>query len=230
MALPGDNPAKEGLGTRVLSALVLAPVVLATVYAGRPYFEILVALGAIIMAWEWARMCQGAIRGRHIWLLAGLGYIVLPCLALLHLRALPGIGMETVFWLLVVVWAADTGGYAFGRVIGGPKLLPTISPNKTWAGLIGAILMAGTAGMLTALALGKDTVMLLGALSGALGAISQAGDLVESWVKRYFGVKDTGGAIPGHGGLLDRVDGLLAAAIAVALMETAVKSSILLWT
>ena len=83
---------------------------------------------------------------------------------------------------------------------------------------------------MTALALGKDTVISLSALSAAIGAISQVGDLAESWVKRYFGVKDTGATIPGHGGLLDRVDGLLAAAITVALLEVVVKSSILIWT
>lgn len=231
MAPLEDNPGiKGGLGLRVLSSLVLAPVVLAVIYAGAPYFEILVAVAALIMSWEWRRMCHGTDQGRFFWLLAGLVYIVLPCLAFLYLRALPETGMMTVFWLLAVVWSSDIGGYAFGRVFGGPKMAPSISPNKTWAGLIGAVLMAGVAGLLTALALGKDTVILLSALSAAVGAIAQAGDLLESWVKRHFGVKDTGAIIPGHGGLLDRIDGLLAAAVSVALLEAAVKSSILIWT
>ncbi len=235
MAPSEDNPGKgsgqgSDLGLRVLSALVLAPVVLAIVYAGTPYFEILIIVAALVMAWEWRRVCYGANKGRLFWLLAGQVYILLPCLALLHFRALPMIGMQSIFWLLAVVWASDTGGYVFGRAIGGPKLAPVISPNKTWSGLLGAVLLAGAAGLLTALALGKDTVVPLAAWSAAIGAISQAGDLLESWVKRYFGVKDTGTIIPGHGGLLDRVDGLLAAAMAVALLEAAVKSSILLWT
>jgi len=229
MASPEDNPPGQGsdLGLRVLSALVLAPVVLAAVYVGPPYFEILMIVTASVMAWEWRRMCYGANKGQIHWLLAGLVYILLPCLALLHLRALPETGMQSIFWLLAVVWASDTGGYIFGRAIGGPKLAPVISPNKTWSGLLGAVLLAAAAGLLTALALGKDTVAPLAAWSAAIGTISQAGDLLESWVKRYFGVKDTGTIIPGHGGLLDRVDGLLAAAMAVALLEAAVKSSIL---
>jgi len=233
MAPSEDNSPGKGsgqgsdLGLRVLSALVLAPVVLATVYAGTPYFEILIIVAALVMAWEWRRVCYGTNKGRIYWLLAGQVYILLPCLALLHLRALPEIGMQSIFWLLAVVWASDTGGYVFGRAFGGPKLAPAISPNKTWSGLFGAVLLAGVAGLLTALALGKDTIVPLAAWSAAIGAVSQAGDLLESWVKRYFGVKDTGTIIPGHGGLLDRVDGLLAAAMAVALLEAAVKSSIL---
>lgn len=230
MARPEDNPGQGGLGTRVLSSLVLAPVVLAIIYAGTPYFQILVAASALIMALEWRRMCQGAEKGRYLWLLAGLIYILLPCLALLHLRAHPETGMVTIFWLLAVVWSSDIGGYAFGRVFGGPKMAPSISPNKTWSGFFGAVLMAGTAGLIAALVLGKDNVIPLSALSAAMGGVSQAGDLLESWVKRYFRVKDTGALIPGHGGLLDRVDGLLAAAVSVTLLEAAVKSSILTWT
>ena len=113
-------------------------------------------------------------------------------------------------WILLVVWASDIGAYAAGRLIGGPKLAPRISPNKTWAGLIGGVLAAAvTSASFVATLDGADPgpASLLG---GALAIVAQAGDLVESWVKRRFGVKDTGTLIPGHGGLLDRVDALLA--------------------
>ncbi len=212
--------------TRIISALVAAPVVLAAVYFGSPLFEILVTLAALILAFEWNRLCKG----RTAWLMAGLFYIAVPCWALLSLRADPTHGRDTLLWLLAVVWAADTGAYAFGRLIGGVRLAPVISPNKTWAGLVGGISMAGAAGGLTALLLGSAGPFTLAGWSAAIGAVSQGGDLVESWVKRHFGIKDMGAILPGHGGLFDRVDGLLAAAVAVALIEASAKGSILTWT
>ena len=126
--------------------------------------------------------------------------------------------------------AADTGAYAFGRLIGGPKLAPFISPNKTWAGLAGGIGMAAIIGVGSALLLNHKAILMLAGLSALLGAVSQAGDLVESWVKRHFGVKDTGNIIPGHGGLLDRVDGLLVAALGVAIIGVTGLGGILIWT
>ena len=155
-------------------------------------------------------------------------YIAVPCWALLQLRA---DGAATLFWLWAVVWSADTGAFVFGRLIGGAKLAPVISPNKTWAGLLGGIGTAAMAGAATALILGFDGVLALAGWSAAVGAVSQAGDLVESWVKRHFGVKDTGTILPGHGGLFDRVDGLLAAAVTVVVViETVGKGSFLAWT
>lgn len=107
---------------------------------------------------------------------------------------------------------------------------PVISPNKTWSGLLGGLVSAGVVGALTAVILEKDGVMVLAVLSAAIGLISQAGDLAESWVKRHFRVKDTSGIIPGHGGMFDRVDGLLAAAVAVAVIGAVGKGGILTWT
>ncbi len=212
MAPPEAKTGSSGLIVRVISAFVLAPVVLATVYAGSPFFEALVGAAALILAYEWNRLCGG----RMGWLIAGAFYIGLPCWALLLIRADPAHGRETLFWLLAVVWASDTGAYAFGRLIGGPKLAPVISPNKTWAGLAGGISMAAVIGVGSAFILDHTAILALAGWSALTGAVSQAGDLVESWVKRHFGVKDTGNLIPGHGGLLDRVDGLLVAALGVA--------------
>jgi phosphatidate cytidylyltransferase len=226
MASPEDNQKTSGLSVRIVSAAVLAPVVLGTVYAGSYFFVILVAAAGLIMAYEWNRLCDGLIG----WRLVGALYIGIPCWALLSLRADPVAGRDTLFWLLAVVWAADTGAYTFGRLIGGPKLAPVISPNKTWAGLAGGIGMAAIVGVGAALLLDQAAVLTLAGLSALIGAVSQGGDLVESWVKRHFGVKDTGSIIPGHGGLLDRVDGLLTAAVGVAILSAVGKGSILTWT
>jgi len=138
----------------------------------------------------------------------GFVYIVLPAFALI---VLDWIWFEIVFWSFVVTWSTDIFAYAAGRLIGGPKLAPAISPNKTWAGLIGGVIGAGVAGALVAsmLDLGSPYIF----IGGLMGVIAQAGDLYESWVKRRAGVKDSGSIIPGHGGVLDRLDGLLPVAI-----------------
>ena len=215
MAPPEAEKHTSILYIRIISAAVLAPVVLITVYAGTPFFEILIGLAALIMGSEWKKLCEERIG----WLVFGIFYIGLPCLALLSLRSNPVYGQEILFWLLSVVWAADSGAYTFGRMIGGWKLAPIISPNKTWAGLTGGIIVAAIIGGSITLLLELEPSIIMFGFSAFIGALSQAGDLVESWFKRYFKVKDTGSIIPGHGGLLDRVDGLLVAATVVAIID-----------
>jgi phosphatidate cytidylyltransferase len=157
----------------------------------------------------------------------GILWIAVPCLAFLWLRGEEH-GRATVLWLLFVVWATDIGAYAAGRTLGGPKLAPRISPNKTWSGLLGGALSAAVVGLGTAALLGTSA-LLLGPVSAALAVVAQAGDLAESGVKRRFGVKDASSLIPGHGGLFDRVDGLLAAAPAVALISLVGGGSVVGW-
>ncbi len=165
-------------------------------------------------------------RGRTmVWMIAGVVYIGLPSLALVWLR---GQGRETLLWLLFVVWATDVGAYAAGRAIGGPKLLPRVSPKKTWAGLAGGILSAALVGAVTGCEIDVSPWGLAGA-SGGLAIVAQAGDLAESWVKRHFGVKDSSAMIPGHGGVLDRLDGLLATAPVVALICLTFGGGLPLW-
>jgi len=154
-----------------------------------------------------------AAASRRIVLGWGFAYVAIPAFALLLLSwTYSGL----VFWVLAVTWATDIFAYFAGRAIGGPKLAPKISPNKTWAGLIGGILGAALAGY------GIDWLFDLGPPFGWLGApmavVAQAGDLYESWVKRRAGVKDSGSLLPGHGGVLDRLDGLLAVAIVTSLL------------
>lgn len=198
----------SNLKQRILSALILAPITLSIVYLGGVALWILLAIAGGIMYWEWTRM-TGKAHQKLLWWAIGIPYIFIPCLALAfieHLR--PGY----IFLVLFFIWSVDIGAYIFGRTIGGPKIAPKISPNKTWAGLIGAIFFANlTIFSLTSLgyyhlALSPVGIVILTAL---LAILAQAGDFFESWVKRSFGVKDSSNIIPGHGGLLDRLDGLL---------------------
>jgi phosphatidate cytidylyltransferase len=128
-------------------------------------------------------------------------------------------GFAMVAWLLVFVWSVDSAAYAAGRSIGGPRLWPTVSPNKTWAGLAGGVLAGAIVAKAFAVWSPGAPIALLGALGAAFAIAEQAGDLIESSVKRHFGVKDTGALIPGHGGLLDRVDGLMLVALAAAALR-----------
>lgn len=295
MAPPADGrPAGlSNLQKRLISAAILLPLVVVDIYFGHPYFDLLVAAFAGIMAWEWTRICArrrnpadpapaarlasagwrlpslfaigGAVlavlaagfvaeppalawqilvaaallsgasawphhRNRALWFVAGSLYVTLPALALLAIRGDAELGRATLLWTIGLVVAADTGGYIAGRSIGGPKLAPRISPNKTWAGLGGAVAGAALVGLVAAFMLNHTNVWALGLISAGLGVIEQLGDLVESAFKRHFGVKDTSHIIPGHGGVLDRVDGLLAVAVAVLVLNEWAGGSVLAWS
>jgi phosphatidate cytidylyltransferase len=154
------------------------------------------------------------IRDRATWLAAGVLYAGLPGIALIWLRATAQ-GLALTLFTLTVVWATDICAYFAGRAIGGPKLAPAISPNKTWAGLAGGMAGAGATGFGMATAFGLP--LWLAAAAVALAAVAQGGDLFESWLKRRVGVKDSGTLLPGHGGVLDRLDGLVPVALVVAL-------------
>jgi phosphatidate cytidylyltransferase len=157
--------------------------------------------------------------GSPAWLALGVAYVGLPCLALIWIRVLPDGGLATLLWVLALVWATDTGAYVAGRGIGGPKLAPTISPHKTWAGLFGGVLAAAFVGLAAALWAASASIPKVVLVSAGLALVEQVGDLFESGVKRHFGVKDSSNLIPGHGGVLDRVDGLLAVSLAVAALS-----------
>jgi phosphatidate cytidylyltransferase len=176
-------------------------------------------------------MLTGEAERRHfaMWFTWGTAYAALPAAALVALRADPELGRATLFWIIALVVAADTGGYLVGRTLGGPKLAPRISPNKTWSGLAGAVAGAALAGLSAAFVLNHTDVWMLTLMSAGLGLVEQAGDLVESAFKRHFGVKDTSQIIPGHGGVLDRVDGLLAVAVAVWIANEWAGGSVLAW-
>ncbi len=151
-----------------------------------------------------------------LWSLPGIPYLVVPLAAFAVLRQDPQAGLIAVVWLLVAVWSADSMAYFAGRTIGGPKLWPAVSPKKTWAGVFGAMAGAALAGWIVGWVSGMAVLWPLMLLGAVIGVVEQAGDLFESAVKRANDLKDSGTLIPGHGGMLDRVDGLMAAAVVAA--------------
>ncbi len=192
------------------TAIVMAAVVLAVcgAAAGRFSLAVAVALAGAVAA--------AALRRREwVWTAIGTLWIACGCVAFLWLAAAGG--RLFIFWLLGVVWATDIFAYFVGKTIGGPRLAPQLSPNKTWAGFAGGLLGGAVVGTLTAVWAGGPNEPIT-AISLGLSLVSQGGDLAESWAKRHFAVKDTSGLIPGHGGVLDRLDGLLAATIAVVVL------------
>jgi len=196
----------------ILAALVIGVVALA--FLGWPGPAILAAVVGSAIVLVTARL-DG--RNRPFWAAVGALYIGIPATALIWLRGVDAGGQHLMVWLLLTVWATDIGAFFAGRLIGGPRLAPRISPKKTWAGLMGAIISAGLLGWgVGAVDPGAPAAGALAAAGGILAVIAQAGDLGESWVKRRFDAKDSSQLIPGHGGVFDRVDGLLAAAVALA--------------
>lgn len=251
---------KSNLLLRMISALVLIPVVLGAVFYGNPYYNILIALMGACMGWEWETMVSGRLSsigmiigtaavmvsfvtmempelslliilvsallvyfksGKNVLLTFGAFYVGLPIASMIYIYYIKdATSVDIVLWLLFVIWATDTGGYIVGRTVGGPKLLPKISPKKTWAGLIGAMVFAGGVSYGFGLLRGVEgfSPILLAGIGAVMAVISQAGDFFESWIKRRLNLKDSSQLIPGHGGIFDRVDGLLFTAPVVAVI------------
>ncbi len=159
---------------------------------------------------------------------AGIPYAGVGALSLLWLRLQPQHGLYDAMFLVIVIWSTDIGAYLVGRLVGGKKLAPRISPGKTWSGSVGGLLIGGLAAtMLAGEGYGFDLAALPAGL--ALSLFAQAGDLLESWIKRKLGVKDSGRTIPGHGGLFDRLDGFLAAAPVAAILALSAHGGLPLW-
>jgi phosphatidate cytidylyltransferase len=182
--------AAAGYAALGLAALFIAAIILVPLYMGR---------GARLSA-------------------LGVFYVGLPAIALLWMRGDEPYGFTAVLFIFAVVWGSDTAAYAAGRTIGGPKLWPRVSPNKTWAGFIGALTAGAASGAIFAALVGDADAVRLVLLGIGLAAVAQAGDLAESALKRLFQLKDASDLIPGHGGFMDRMDSLVAAATAAALL------------
>ncbi|TDR93581.1 phosphatidate cytidylyltransferase [Enterovirga rhinocerotis] len=163
-------------------------------------------------------------RRDRLWIWGGLIYAAPLAIVPVLLRLHPTAGLWLLLWMFAVVWTTDVAAYFVGRALGGPKLLPAVSPKKTWSGFVGGLFGGSFAGLgLAAFALSDrgihaGEVAAVVALSGLASLVSQAGDLAESAMKRHFGVKDSGHLIPGHGGFMDRLDGFAAVAILVAIV------------
>jgi phosphatidate cytidylyltransferase len=229
----------------------MAPVAVAAVWFGSPWFGMLIFVFSAAMIWEWLRMCAparalplaavssvglaiamyfqsaapqlmvlvpilltalvvvGLSAQERPLVLIGAVFIPVTALAVQWLRVWHPDGLLLIMWLFLVVWATDTGAYAFGRAIGGPKLAPRFSPKKTWAGLFGGMICAAIIGGLIVYFSGGRAIWAISLASAGLAIVAQIGDLAESALKRRFGVKDSSHLIPGHGGFLDRADGML---------------------
>jgi phosphatidate cytidylyltransferase len=186
------------------SAIAVAALI---AWRGRPIAAILLvglgALAALIFA----------PHERRLWIVAGIGYAGAMLLAPMLLRADDVAGFFVMVLLFAVVWTTDVLGYFAGRALGGPKLLPSISPKKTWSGAIAGALGAMIVAFLVAGFFGSFDRTTIAVIALLLSVVAQLGDLLESWVKRQFGAKDTSHLIPGHGGVMDRLDGFWAAAL-----------------
>lgn len=155
--------------------------------------------------------------GNSIYAALGVFYAGLPAVALIWLRSDAALGLLAVVFVIAIVVVADTAAYFCGRLLGGARLWPRVSPNKTWAGLLGAVLASAIVGALFWFVVPHGSAPQLAGTGAILALVAQAGDLAESALKRRFSTKDTSTLIPGHGGVMDRVDGLVAAATAVGL-------------
>lgn len=193
-------------------------LVLASVLAVLDYVPEAIAVvlgGAMLLAGLAFRLRRGAGPG-----LSALGalYFGLPVVALVSIRSDPAYGLLAILFLFVVVWCEDTAAYIFGRLLGGPRLAPSISPGKTWSGLGAGVAVPALAAFLFAKGTGNGAPVMLALVGAVLALVAQFGDLVESATKRAFAIKDASRLIPGHGGLMDRVDGFIFAAVASGLL------------
>lgn len=246
-----EKSKQSSLIKRVLSSVILAPLVVAAIIAGWDTTAVLVLLVSALLAWEWADMVPNknrpvytisyffaascaiffanvaysltimigttlfvwfkAKREEHRRLLTfGVPYITLGVGSLIWLYVI--FGSIVTLWFIVAVWCVDIGGYLVGSTLKGPKLAPSISPNKTWSGLVGAILFSVAASMAVSYFFSRGEYAVFATIGAFLAVVAQCGDLLESKIKRYLQIKDSSNLIPGHGGMFDRVDGLLFAA------------------
>lgn len=196
---------------RTATGLVLIALALLTAVLGGTLFAVFVAAIATAMFYEWTRL----VRGWGVaWYASGFIYALVPALALLWIRERDAHGLYLLLWAFIVTWSTDIGAYFAGRRFGRRKLAPSISPGKTVEGLYGGIAAATILGGAWAMATGLGHALL--ALAPVLALAAQGGDLFESSMKRRAGVKDSGSWLPGHGGVLDRLDGLVPVAVLTA--------------
>lgn len=209
---------KKPFSILFVAQAISAMAMIWAIYVNSPYVIILSfeSLAVIIVASIFSK-------AKKSWALLGYLYALIPTISFIMI--MKGSGGSVILWMMIVIWSMDTGAYFVGKNIGGPKMSPKISPNKTWSGLIGGTITAMILGWLYVnygriemVSLFENATILL-LLSGLLALLSQMGDLAESAVKRKFGVKDSGAIIPGHGGIMDRIDGVLFVAPAVVIVE-----------
>ena len=202
------------LAVRTISGIVMIAIAITAAIAGGYVFAIFAALAATAIYYEWTRIVRGWGLG---WRIAGFFYALLPALSLLWIRDRSADKLDLLLWVFIVTWSTDIGAYFVGRAIGKRKLAPSISPGKTVEGLVGGVIAATLLGGVWAFVLELPPALFV--LAPIFALFAQAGDLFESWMKRRAGLKDSGSWLPGHGGLLDRLDGLVPVAVLTALAQ-----------
>ena len=265
-----DQPLRAGafrgsqLALRVGSALVLAPLAIATAYLGGWPLALFWGVAAVGVLWEWTSLvapgdqrsvllaggaalaltialaasghvlaalivlAMGALAAaalavaeRRAWVAGGIPYAGALAIAPIVLRSDGEEGFLALIFLFAVVWTTDISAYFVGRAVGGPKLMPQVSPKKTWAGALGGLLAAVAVAIALAKLASLTAWFAFAMLAVVLSLSAQAGDLFESFLKRRFGTKDSSHLIPGHGGLMDRLDGFATASLAAVLIGLA---------
>ena len=196
---PTDNTRK-----RIISSLVMIPIALFAIFSSQKLFIFLAIVIAVLMAFEWSEMSH-KMPNKKKWRLIGFLYISIPLYCAVSIRILDN---EILFWMFAIIWATDIFAFFAGKSLGGAKIAPTISPHKTWSGLIGGVLASMGIGVISAIIFPGSILFFL-VISVIISIVEQLSDLLESKFKRIFGVKDSGDIIPGHGGVLDRLDGMI---------------------
>ena len=219
---PGDiaasaNPAaasRKELLLRAVSGVFMAAAAIFALWMGGVAFAVFWIAAGVLIFWEWVKIVWSSPH-RVFWIVVGIFYAAVSALAPIVLRLSHDFGLNAILFLFAVVWTTDIAGYVVGRLVGGPKLWPAVSPKKTWSGaiggLIGAVLFGSAVVHFSGIPVGFIAV-----LAAILSIAAQGGDLAESSIKRQFGVKDASHIIPGHGGVMDRLDGFIFAAFAAA--------------
>ncbi|MDA0902143.1 MAG: phosphatidate cytidylyltransferase [Proteobacteria bacterium] len=208
------NHHSSNLKKRIISSIVMVPVAIYAFYFSKALFSLLIIAATILMTFEWLELTKSAVNKKK-WHLIGFFYIAIPVWSILELR---DIDSNIILWMFFLIWATDIFAYFAGKHLGGPKLAPTISPNKTWSGMAGGVLASMVIGFLSSFTFAPNSILFFVTVSAIISVIEQLSDLVESKFKRVFGVKDSGDIIPGHGGVLDRLDGIIFVAPTVLLL------------
>ena len=202
------------------SWLALLPALVVLCAVGHlPVWALFAVPLGLIVAFSLQTPAGGPTAFPRLWLLAGLAYVSIPLLALQWIRNQTESGMVLVFLLFACVWVSDSAAYFVGKTVGGPKLFPRTSPKKTWSGGIAGVLAGAVAWLIGMMLYAEGSVIVFALIGVLLSLVCVCGDYVESALKRRFGVKDSGRLIPGHGGILDRVDGLMFAAVVLAIIS-----------
>jgi phosphatidate cytidylyltransferase len=205
---------KSNINQRIISSVIMLLIAVYAIYFSKGLFFLMAIALTILVTVEWLEIIKTA-KDQNKWRLIGFVYILVPVWAIVQIR---DIDANVLLWMFFIIWTTDISAYFVGKSFGGKKLALTISPNKTWSGLIGGVVASMIIGFLSSFMFVTGNIIFFVVISGALAVIEQLSDLVESKIKRIFQIKDSGNIIPGHGGLLDRMDGITLVAPTVLIM------------